>query len=85
MEVVMHRIVLLTSAAALTMFCASAFAQGASKAPAPKQRTAASLECSSQADAKGLHGTARKHFRAKCMREARAGTKGKSERGLGYR
>jgi len=79
----MHRIVLLTSAAALTVFCASAFAQGAIKAP-PKARTAASIECSNRADAKGLHGTARKHFRAKCMREARAG-KGKGEHGLGYR
>jgi hypothetical protein len=67
MEVVMHRIVLLTCAAALTAFCASAFAQGAAKAPSP--RTAASMECSSKADAKGLHGTARKHFRSRCMRD----------------
>jgi len=77
----MHRIVLLISAAALTAFCASAFAQ-AVKAPIP--RTAASIECSSKADAKGLHGQARKHFRAKCLREARSG-KAKSDRGMGYR
>ncbi|HEY1244271.1 MAG TPA: PsiF family protein [Hyphomicrobiaceae bacterium] len=80
----MQRIVLLTGAAALTLFCASAFAQGATKAP--KQRTAASIECSSQADAKGLHGTARKHFRSKCMHDMAAKTgKAKSSRGLGYR
>jgi hypothetical protein len=31
-------------------------------------RSAASLECSKQADAKGLHGKARKSFRAKCLK-----------------
>ena len=37
-------------------------------APAkPKaERTAASLECSKQADAKGLHGKERKKFRSEC-------------------
>ena len=44
------------------------------------------MECSSQADAKGLHGTARKHFRSKCMRDmARTTGKVKSDRGVGYR
>ena len=62
----MQRLLLLAAAAAATAFCASAFAQGTSKAPAP--RSAASLECSKQADAKGLHGKARKSFRSKCMR-----------------
>jgi hypothetical protein len=39
------------------------------KAAAPKEkpeRTAASLECSKQADAKGLHGKERKKFRSEC-------------------
>lgn len=35
--------------------------------------TAVSLDCSKQADAKGLHGKAREAFRSKCKR---AGTKG---------
>jgi hypothetical protein len=38
------------------------------KAPA-KPRTAASLECSKQADAQGLKGKERKKFRAKCKRD----------------
>jgi len=40
-------------------------------ATAPKakaERTAASLECSKQADAKGLHGKERKKFRADCKK-----------------
>jgi hypothetical protein len=32
-------------------------------------RSAASLECSKQADEKGLHGKARKSFRAKCLKD----------------
>lgn len=37
---------------------------------AEKPRTAASLECSKEADAKGLHGKERKKFRSECMRNA---------------
>lgn len=40
---------------------------------APKERTAESLECSKQADAKGLKGKERKKFRRECMKEAKAG------------
>ena len=44
------------------------------KAPAEKKaekpRTAASLECSKEADAKGLHGKERKKFRSECKRAA---------------
>ena len=41
------------------------------KAPAEKkQRTAASLECSKEADAKGLHGKERKKFRSECKKAA---------------
>jgi psiF repeat len=36
-----------------------------------KPRTAASIECSKQADAKGLHGKARKKFRSACLRTSR--------------
>lgn len=42
------------------------------KAETPKaakpERTAASLECSKQADAKGLHGKERKKFRSECKK-----------------
>jgi phosphate-selective porin len=64
----------------------SAFAQAtAPAAPAPaapatkmapaekkaeKPRTAASLECSKEADAKGLHGKERKKFRSECKKAA---------------
>ena len=46
------------------------------KAPAEKKaekpRTAASLECSKGADAKGLHGKERKKFRSECKKAAAA-------------
>ncbi|MDE5444621.1 phosphate starvation-inducible protein PsiF [Bradyrhizobium sp. CSA207] len=41
---------------------------------APKERTTESLECSKQADAKGLKGKERKKFRRECIKEAKAGT-----------
>ena len=37
---------------------------------AEKPRSAASLECSKQADAKGLHGKERKKFRSECRKAA---------------
>ena len=44
------------------------------KAPAEKKaekpRTAASLECSKEADAKGLHGKERRKFRSECKKGA---------------
>jgi hypothetical protein len=36
--------------------------------PAKKERSAKSLECSKQADAKGLHGKERKKFRSECKK-----------------
>ena len=39
---------------------------------APKEHSAESLECSKQADAKGLHGKERKKFRSECKKEAAA-------------
>jgi hypothetical protein len=41
---------------------------------APKEHSAESLECSKQADAKGLHGKERKKFRSECIKSAKAGT-----------
>jgi len=42
-------------------------------AKAPVVHSAASLECSKEADAKGLHGKERKKFRSECKREAKGG------------
>jgi psiF repeat len=77
----------LATAAALAsqLLTGSAFAQTAApakdatkteaKAPAEKKeakpRTAASLECSKQADDKGLKGKERKKFRKECIKEAK--------------
>jgi phosphate-selective porin len=65
------------------LLTSSAFAQTATPAaPAPatkaapeektaeKPRTTASLECSKEADAKGLHGKERKKFRSECKKNA---------------
>jgi len=52
--------------------------EAASHAPKmAKPRSAESLECSKEADAKGLHGKARKKFRAECKKNAMAGEKAK--------
>jgi hypothetical protein len=47
----------------------SAAPAAADKKPA-KPRTAESLECSKEADAKGLHGKERKKFRSECKKAA---------------
>ena len=68
----------LATAFASMLLMGSAFAQTAAPAatPAPaatkaeKPRSAASLECSKEADAKGLHGKERKKFRAECKKAA---------------
>ena len=78
----------LAAAALVSLFATStAFAQTAAPAAkstatapaatdkkAPKERSAESLECSKQADAKGLHGKERKKFRSECIKSAKAGT-----------
>jgi invasion protein IalB len=65
--------------AASLLFAGAAVAQtpapAASPAPAAKAekpRSAASLECSKEADAKGLHGKERKKFRSDCKKEQAA-------------
>ncbi|MBN9603864.1 MAG: phosphate starvation-inducible protein PsiF [Afipia felis] len=42
----------------------------AAKTKAEKPRSAVSLDCSKQADAKGLHGKERHKFRSKCKHDA---------------
>jgi hypothetical protein len=64
--------------ASLLLFAAPVFAQSTA-APAAKETTAKpakvhspeSIECSKEADAKGLHGKERKKFRAECKRAAK--------------
>jgi hypothetical protein len=68
MEQCMKTTTLLASAVALAFTFGAAMAQTKDKAPA-KPRTAESIECSKQADAKGLHGKERKVFRAKCKKD----------------
>jgi hypothetical protein len=58
--------VLFGSIAATLMLAGATYAQ-----PAKTQRSAASLECSRQANEKGLHGKPRKKFRSKCFKEAK--------------
>lgn len=48
--------------------------------PAPKPRSAESLDCSKQADEKGLHGKERKKFRSECIKSAKAGTAGEKSK-----
>jgi psiF repeat len=69
-----------TVLASLILFASPAMAQttapaaktdaAAPMAKTSKPRSAESLECSKQADAKGLHGKERKKFRAECKKAA---------------
>lgn len=74
------------TAIASLLLAGSAFAQTTTPAPAAKTdtkmapaekkaaapRTAASMECSKEADAKTLHGKERKKFMSDCKKEAKA-------------
>jgi hypothetical protein len=57
---------MIVASAALIVTCGAAFAQ---TKDATKSRSAVSMECSKQADEKGLHGKARKRFRSKCIKD----------------
>ena len=71
------------TAFASVLLMSSAFAQGTTPAPAaspapaaktdkkPVVHSAASIECSKEADAKGLHGKERKKFRSDCKQQAK--------------
>ena len=61
------------SAYAQTPAPAAPAAKADTAAPADKKsRTAASLECSKEADGKSLHGKERKKFMSACKKEAKA-------------
>jgi CelD/BcsL family acetyltransferase involved in cellulose biosynthesis len=72
-----------TVLASLMLFASPALAQTAAPAAAPaaksekmaKPRSATSIECSKEADAKGLHGKERKKFRSECKKEKSAAEK----------
>ncbi|HYC25961.1 MAG TPA: PsiF family protein [Roseiarcus sp.] len=58
---------------AVALSAGAAIAQTTAPAPAagattPAARSAKSIECSKEADAKGLHGSERKKFRAECKK-----------------
>jgi hypothetical protein len=57
------------AASALVLISAGASAAADSKSKTATVHTPESIECSRQADAKGLHGAERKTFRAKCKKE----------------
>jgi hypothetical protein len=61
--------------AASLLLATPTLAQTAAAAPAKaeKPRSAASIECSKEADAKGLHGKERKKFRSECKAQAKSG------------
>ncbi len=79
MTIISSRVV--ATAFASLLLAGSAFAQTPAPATTPaapaaktdsaKPRTAASLECSKEADAKGLHGKERHKFRSKCKADAK--------------
>jgi len=63
------------TAFASLLLMSAAFAQTAAPATktdtnAPVVHSAASIECSKEADAKGLHGKERKKFRSECKKGA---------------
>jgi len=65
----------IATAFASMLLMSSAFAQATAPAAktdtkAPMVHSAASLECSKEADAKGLHGKERKKFRSECKKAA---------------
>jgi hypothetical protein len=61
-------VALLSGGVAVAQTAAPAAKPAATAAKPKKERTAKSLECSKQADAKGLHGKERKKFRAECKK-----------------
>lgn len=72
-------LLLASSAFAQTAATTTPAAPAAKSAPAEKKaeapRTAASLDCSKQADAKGLHGKERKKFRSECKKDEKGAAK----------
>ena len=66
---------LLLASTALAQTATAPAAAPATAAPkkAEKPKSPESIECSKQADEKGLHGKERKKFRSDCIKSAKAG------------
>ena len=62
----------IASVGACSILLAWATTVAAAETPAKTTHSPESIECSKQADAKGLHGKERKEFRSKCKRELKA-------------
>jgi hypothetical protein len=62
-----------TASAQTTTAPASSTPAAAPAKKAEKPHSPESIECSKQADEKGLHGKERKKFRSDCLKEAKAG------------
>jgi hypothetical protein len=63
----MKKISMLAVCAALAGFCVSpVLADNTASSSTMSMHSAKSIECSKEADAKGLHGKARKKFRSAC-------------------
>ena len=58
--------------AAIASLIGAGAAQAQTTKPAEKPHSAASLECSKQANEKGLHGKARRSFRSKCIKDMKS-------------
>lgn len=76
------RILVITSALMLAAGAAGAASAAAAKKapPVAHPRSQASLQCSAEANAKGLHGKARTSFRHACLRKAGAYHKAASKK-----
>ena len=68
------RPVIVAVAAAILAWTAVPLSASAAPAAMSPEKAAKSKECSTQADAKGLHGKARKRFRSACKRGAASKT-----------
>ena len=62
----------IASVGACSILLAWATTVAAADTPTKTTHSPESIECSKQADAKGLHGKERKEFRSKCKRELKA-------------
>ena len=74
----MSRLLLLAGAAALAFSMNSVLAQDAGKTKPDQAAHGSSIECSKQADAKGLHGKQRRVFRSQCKRDLAKAAKSKA-------
>jgi hypothetical protein len=63
------KMVAVAAAAMMAIGSGVAVAKEAKKAAAPVVHSPASIACSKEADAKGLHGKDRKKFRAHCKKD----------------